>query len=64
MAETHQYGSKRFSGETREAAQDYKVWKKWARARCIVDKLNVIREESFGPQLYMLLDGPAWLWFA
>eukprot|EP00959_Pyramimonas_sp_CCMP1952_P310715 6502442-Pyramimonas_sp.AAC.1 len=50
---------RRFSGEGAAAVQDYKAWKKWARARLLVEKGRGGKSETFGPMLYTLLEGTA-----
>ncbi|CAK0820029.1 unnamed protein product, partial [Prorocentrum cordatum] len=38
---------------------DYKAWKKWARARLLVEKGRGGKSQTFGPMLYTLLEGTA-----
>ena len=41
------------------AVADYKSWKKWAKARLIVERGRNQKEETYGPLLYTLSDGVA-----
>eukprot|EP00959_Pyramimonas_sp_CCMP1952_P438984 9190308-Pyramimonas_sp.AAC.1 len=50
---------RRFSGEGAAAVQDYKAWKKWARARLPAEKGRGGKSETFGPILRTLQEGTA-----
>ena len=48
-----------FSGGGASAVADYQSWKKWARARLVVERERNQKEDTYGPLLYTLLDGVA-----
>ena len=50
---------RRFSGNGGSASQEYKVWKKWARAWMVGQTARGVPQEALGPLLFTLLDGVA-----
>ena len=51
---------RRFTGEGANGVQEYyKAWKKWARARLLMEKGRGGKSETFGPVLYALLEDTA-----
>ena len=50
---------RRFSGVGNNAPQDFRVWKKWAKAKLVVEKSKGMTPGAAGPMLYTLLDGDA-----
>ena len=52
---------KRFSGEGLSAVEDYRRWKKWARAYLKTQSARGTAPGAFGSILYTLLDGQALL---
>ena len=47
---------RRFSGVGNNAPQDFRAWKKWAKAKLVVEKSKRMKSEAVGPMLYTLLD--------
>ena len=52
---------KRFSGEGLTAVEDYRRWRKWARAYLKMQAAKGVSPDAFGSILYTLLDGQALL---
>ena len=50
---------RRFSGFGNNAPQDFRAWKKWAKAKAVVEKSNGLPSVAAGPMPYTLLDGDA-----
>jgi len=50
---------RRFSGVGNNAPQDFRAWKKWAKAKLVVEKSMGMTPGAVGPMLYTLLDGDA-----
>jgi hypothetical protein len=50
---------KRFSGHGNTAASDYKVWKRWMKAKIAVETRRGLPREAVGPMVFTLLDGEA-----
>ena len=47
---------RRFSGVGNNAPQDFRAWKKWAKAKLVVEKSMGMTPGAVGPMLYTLLD--------
>lgn len=52
---------RRFTGGSRDAGREWKIWAKWARAYVIVQKARGVPAEAVGPLLFTLIDEPALL---
>ena len=60
MADSSNGGKdRRFAGTGNDAPTQYKAWKKWAKARIVVEKSKGTDVKALGPLLFTLLDGDA-----